>query len=429
MESSSRSWVRGRRIGNGSFGAVNLAFDKSTGEAFAVKSVALHSSNRTPMLALENEIGILKSLSSPHIVEYLGDDTSREQDGGGACRNLHVEFMPGGTLANLAAEKKQQQNCPVNELEVRAYARCVARALRYLHTVAGVVHCDVKGRNVLLGRVPGAAKLADFGSAVRISGENKLNWARGTPLWMAPEVARGERPRPTSDVWSLGCTVIETVTGAQPWPELKHKEAEAAMFHIGYSGELPEFPFQISKLGMDFLEKCLRRDAGERWTAEQLLQHPFLAEASISMEESPRGVLDWANSDFDNWEEDNCSMDSELGVSDSIDPITCGRERVRELASTRGIVCWDGEGWEEVRSAEKGNLQEEEEEEDTNCCSGVGCSVSSPCASSCSRCFAGDVICRHGIGLDCDLLLDWCEFLLHLKMIINMILFYFSLCS
>ncbi|URD85774.1 Protein tyrosine kinase [Musa troglodytarum] len=93
---------------------------------------------------------------------------------------------------------------------------------------------------------------------------------------MAPEVARGERPRPESDVWSLGCTVIEMATGAQPWPDWRPKDAAESMFRIDYGNELPEFPPLLFEVARDFLDKCLRRDASDRWTAEQLLQHPFL---------------------------------------------------------------------------------------------------------------------------------------------------------
>ncbi|CAL9061757.1 unnamed protein product [Musa banksii] len=439
----SRSWVRGRVIGSGSFGTVSLALDESSGEVFAVKSVPLHSSNPAPTLALDNEIRLLKSLRSPYVVEYLGDDTSREARAG-ACRNLHMEYMPCGTAADLETARKKKGNCLMDELEVRAYVRCVACALRYLHDVAGVVHCDVKGRNVLLGRAPGVAKLADFGAAVRISDGGERNRVRGTPLWMAPEVARGERPRPASDVWSLGCTVIEMATGAQPWPDYAPKDAEAAMFFVGYGDKLPEFPPWLSELGRDFLDKCLRRNATERWTAEQLLRHPFLAEADI---ETPRGVLEWANSEFRD-DADDCSRENYStdyrSVADSIDLMACGGERVRELASSVGIIGWDSDGWEEVRSAEElnwagdgrtelvvGGWRGEEGgrtcSEDSNCCS-VGmadedragsAAAAAPLCGSCN----GGLVGLHGTDdLNRKVFFGWCGLLLllHVKVDVPM---------
>ncbi|URE38001.1 Protein tyrosine kinase [Musa troglodytarum] len=365
MGSDVRSWVKGSAIGTGAFGVVHLALDESTGRAFAVKSVSLGSSPVAWVQSLEREIQILRSLRSPYVVAYLGDDTSQEPRAG-ACRNLHLEYMPGGTVAESAAAAKAK-GLPLDEIQVRAYARCVVRALRYLHDIAGVVHCDVKGRNVLLGRDRRVAKLADFGAAVRIAdasrGGDGRGWVRGTPLWMAPEVARGERPTPASDVWSLGCTVIEMVTGAPPWPDVRTNNAAGAMLRIGYGGETPEFPVRLSDIGQDFLARCFRRDASERWTAEQLLWHPFLAKESVITGPSPRGVLEWANTEFhDDDDGDDDSIKERCTVSSSYDHqaeemMDCARGRVRELASDRGAFGWCSDGWELIWCSES----EEEE--------------------------------------------------------------------
>ncbi|KAG1339071.1 putative mitogen-activated protein kinase kinase kinase 18 [Cocos nucifera] len=299
--------------------------DRSDGQVFAVKSVNLNSSPVYSTKALENEIQILRSISSPYIVSYLGDDTTQESPTN-LWRNLHLEYMPGGTVADLAA-----RNGPIAESQVRSYTRCIARALHHLHSVAGVVHCDVKGRNVLIGLSPAVAKLADFGSATRIphgcSMDANEQYTRGTPLWMAPEVARGDRPTPASDIWSLGCTVIEMLTGTQPW----RSSDPDALFRIGFGDEVPEFPDWLSKTGRDFLDRCLRRDSTERWTGEQLLQHPFLADDEKNASgPSPKSVLDWADLEFCD-DEGNPSANYSHGI-DPEDVINRARERVRELA-------------------------------------------------------------------------------------------------
>lgn len=413
METKGNSWIRGSLLGRGSFGTVSLAFDPSAvpvGRLFAVKSVSLASGSSASVDFLENEIRILESLSSPFVVKYLGDDITVEASAG-AWRNLHLEYLPGGTAADLVG-------C-ADESSVRAYARCVARALRYLHDVAGVVHGDVKGRNVLLGEAPGVAKLADFGSAMRISdvysGDRRS--LQGTPLWMAPEVARGEIPRPESDVWSFGCTVIEMVTGQAPWPSWKPKDAAEAMFRIGYGAELPEFPSHLSKLGRDFLDKCLRKDPKERWTAEQLLQHPFLAEAEPPTEQTPRGVLEWANLQLD--DDNNDDTDDDF---DSVCLISEGIARVRELAwSGSPPAAWNTDGWEQGRNpgelvVDKCGREVEQEkcwehynsrsedEETTWEIPIISCSVSSP--PLCSwRCFVKcDLSCYNGITVNRQLL-------------------------
>nr|XP_018677599.1 PREDICTED: mitogen-activated protein kinase kinase kinase YODA-like [Musa acuminata subsp. malaccensis] len=144
---------------------------------------------------------------------------------------------------------------------------------------------------------------------------------------------QGERPRPESDVWSLGCTIIEMATGVQqPWPDWRPEDAAEAMFRIGCGNELSEFPPLLLEVARDFLDECLGRDASERWTAEQLLQHLFQDEAETPMVETP--MLEWANLEFHDSADDgeSCSV-SHSDLSDSTELVASGRERLGELAS------------------------------------------------------------------------------------------------
>ncbi|CAL0307739.1 unnamed protein product [Lupinus luteus] len=322
------SWVRGKCIGKGAFGTVDIAVAKSNGQVFAVKSVDLKTGLPGQIEALENEIKILRRMNSPHVITFLGDDITCE--GTTSYQNLHLEYMPGGTVADM-------DHADVDELLVRRYARCLVYALRNVHE-RGVVHCDVKGRNVLLAGEGSIAKLADFGSAVEFTVEDHVV-PRGSPMWMAPEVIRREYQGPESDVWSLGCTVIEMVTGRMPWED----DGFNTLNRIGFSGELPEFPAELSELGRDFLEKCLRRDPKERWSCDQLLQHPFLLMdySNNVTESSPRCVLDWFDSEFTESEEEGKELDSESENS--------VKGRIGKLAT--GVRAnWEIEGWVEVRA-------------------------------------------------------------------------------
>lgn len=341
------SWVRGKCVGKGSFGSVNLAFNKQTGAVFAVKT----ASEANQVQALDNEIKILSSLSSPFIVKFLGDDVSFENSR--ACRNLHMEYLPGGTVADLASST--QRFADVNEETVRSFTYCIVSALKYIHS-RGIVHCDVKGRNILLGHSFDSVKLADFGSAIDATcGEPLL--PRGSPLWMAPEVIKREYQGPESDVWSLGCTIIEMVTGKPAWED----HGVDSLSRIGFSNELPELPSQLSVLGQDFLKKCLEREPSKRWSCDQLLEHPFLASVSPNLlgnELSPRCVLDWFHSDF---EEDIDVM--ERGMSSSFENIeVAARNRIGKLVAGGGVNWETKDGWVEVRSCcgHRGRGEEEE---------------------------------------------------------------------
>ncbi|CAN6696225.1 unnamed protein product [Malus baccata var. baccata] len=343
------SWVRGKCIGRGSFGTVSIGVSKSDGRVFAVKSVDRAACLPGQLEALENEIRILRSLSSPHVVSYLRDDVSCES--ATSFRNLHLEYLPGGTAVDA----------DVDETTLRSRVWCVVSALKHVHS-KGIVHCDVKGRNVLVGPAINQAKLADFGSAIVLSDDTWTNriTPRGSPLWMAPEVINGEYQGPESDVWSLGCTIIEMATGKPAWED----RGMETLARIGLSGELPRFPTQLSETGRDFLGKCLSRDPKERWSCDQLLQHPFLASASLNAvaDSSPRSVLDWVNSEFGDHTDDVDGEDEdEYEVS--------ARSQISKLATEAGTN-WESDGWTVVREYSGGTSSCEEEatsEEYSNC--------------------------------------------------------------
>ncbi|CAH8282416.1 unnamed protein product [Eruca vesicaria subsp. sativa] len=322
------SWSRGTCIGRGCFGTVNKAVSKINGGVFAVKSVDIATCLPAQSQSLENEITILRSLEPhPHIVTFLGDDASKE--GTSSFRNLHLEYSPEGDVAN--------GGIIVKETLLRRYVFCLVSALRHVHS-NGIAHCDVKSKNVLVADGGSSVKLADFGSAMELEKPTDEILPRGSPLWMAPEVVRREYQGPESDVWSLGCTVVEMLTGKPAWED----NGFDSLSRIGFSNELPFIPAAVSELGRDFLEKCLRRDRRLRWSCDQLLEHPFICQGHDSFlvtESSPRCVLDWANSEFEEEEEEaNVSRDMVSGVA-----------RMSNLATTGGVV-WESDGWIEVRS-------------------------------------------------------------------------------
>ncbi|CAF1699593.1 unnamed protein product [Brassica oleracea var. botrytis] len=325
---SSASWIRGSCIGRGCFGTVTKAVSKIDGGVFAVKSVDLSTCLPSQSESLENEISILRSLKShPHIVRFLGDDVSKE--GTTSFRNLHLEYLPEGDVSN--------GGIVVDETLLRRYVWCLVSALGHVHS-NGIVHCDVKSKNVLVVNGGSSVKLADFGSAMEFKKPTAEITPRGSPLWMAPETIRGEYQGPKSDVWSLGCTVIEMLTGKPAWEE----NGFDSLSRIGYSNELPFIPAGVSELGQDFLEKCLRRDRSQRWSCDQLLEHPFLCQDhhSFVTESSPRCVLDWVNSDF---EEDEVSDVSR------VEPMVSAMARMSKLATSGGVK-WESNGWVEVRA-------------------------------------------------------------------------------
>ncbi|KAF8116901.1 hypothetical protein N665_0014s0161 [Sinapis alba] len=344
-------WIRGPIIGRGSTATVSLAITNS-GEFFAVKSAEFSSS-----AFLQREQTILSSLSSPHVVKYIGSNTTTENNR--FIYNLLMEYVPGGSIHDLI--KNSGGKLP--EQEIRSYTRQILKGLMYLHE-RGIVHCDLKSENVMIGGE--TAKIADLGCA-KMAGNGSLVFS-GTPAFMSPEVARGEEQSFPADVWALGCMVIEMATGLSPWPELN--DVVAAIYRIGFTGESPEIPEVLSEKGKDFLRKCLRKDPKQRWGVEELLQHPFLDEEEDQSQtqfgcclknSSPSTVLDQGF-----WDSCETSRIQFIQV-DHEDPSSLA-DRIKKLVGDEnpGEPEWitAEDGWIEVR----GNGEvEKRNEEDKSC--------------------------------------------------------------
>jgi serine/threonine protein kinase len=126
---------------------------------------------------------------------------------------LVMDYHRGGTLADLVDRRRRLPPPIVAALGVQLVA-----ALTAVHA-AGVVHCDVKPENLLLGEDGrlilidfGVAEIADTGHPARQAGE-----IVGSPAYIAPELLRGEAPRPAADLWSLAATLYTAVEGHPPF--------------------------------------------------------------------------------------------------------------------------------------------------------------------------------------------------------------------
>lgn len=242
----------------------------------------------------------------------------------------------------------------------RSIAVQVMEGLRYLHRNR-IAHCDLKSRNVLIGE--DGPKIADLGCAKSIGTDPSpcsVGDFLGTPMFMAPEVARGEQQGFEADIWAFGCLVIEMVTGADPWTG--STDPVSLLYQIGFSEDVPEIPALLSEDARDFLGKCLARDPRQRWTAEQLLRHPFLSgpggRAKVARPDwgSPIGVLDQAF--WDSTSEVDLETSPDVGTSTALDSGSPAGERIEKLIEKNGLMVrtmpdWtDDEDWFAVRSTD-----------------------------------------------------------------------------
>lgn len=99
---------------------------------------------------------------------------------------------------------------------------------------------------------------------------------------MAPETFWGEGYGRKVDIWSVGCTVVEMLTGSPP---LGHLEPTAAVFRIGSKPTEPKLPEIVSDFGRDFIKTALTWDPKKRPWADELLRHWFFITSWDSKEE------------------------------------------------------------------------------------------------------------------------------------------------
>ncbi|XP_047319048.1 mitogen-activated protein kinase kinase kinase 20-like [Impatiens glandulifera] len=304
-------WIRGETIGYGSFASVSLAKPIFIVDDFP-KLFAVKSCQASCSASLMSEKEVLKKMKScPHIIRFFGDEISYEK--GEMFYNLLIEYADGGDMS-LKIKNSGEGKLP--EEEVKRYTRSVVQGLKFIHE-NGFVHCDIKPKNVLLCSAGEngleVAKIADFGLA-KIAGEKIGVELRGTPLYMSPEMVKDGEQESPSDIWALGCLVTEMITGNPVWRFRAGENHFGLFMRIGASDESPEIPTDMSDEGKDFLGKCFIRDPKQRWTAEELLSHPFIAsneedEVHVKLT-SPRCPFDFLNQNNLVWSNSITSLPS-----------------------------------------------------------------------------------------------------------------------
>ncbi|BGP37387.1 Suppressor of Sensor Kinase (SLN1) [Rhodotorula kratochvilovae] len=298
LSNISLRWQQGKFIGGGTFGNVYLAVNLDSGEELAVKEIRFQDLQSAPNLVktIRDEMKVMEMLRHDNIVTYYGIEVHRDKV------FIFEEYCPGGSLANLLEHGRIE-----DEIIIQIYALQMLSGLIYLHS-QNVVHRDIKPDNILLDG-NGTIKYVDFGAAKVLAKNQKTlasrsrigssaapvavdgaapadaNSLTGTPMYLSPETVKGERrgKMGAMDVWAVGCVILECATGRRPWSNLDNEWA--IMFHIGIAVQHPPLPepHQLSELGIDFIRQCLTIDPEKRPTAEELMCHPWIMEATAQI--------------------------------------------------------------------------------------------------------------------------------------------------
>jgi hypothetical protein len=209
-----------RMMGLGGMGTVWEAEDEILGRPVAVKvlSESLAAGERA-VRRFEREAEASARLSGPHIAAVYDFGRSEGRP------YMVMELVRGETLADRLTREG-----PLPPQEAARIATQVAEALEEAHA-AGIVHRDVKPGNLMLTPA-GDVKVMDFGIAaaawaVRITTSGLV---LGTPSYLAPEQAKGEKTTPASDVYALGAVLYEMVAGHPPF--VAESPVAVALAHV-----------------------------------------------------------------------------------------------------------------------------------------------------------------------------------------------------
>eukprot|EP01116_Phalansterium_solitarium_P016361 TRINITY_DN3790_c0_g1_i2.p1 TRINITY_DN3790_c0_g1~~TRINITY_DN3790_c0_g1_i2.p1 ORF type:complete len:741 (-),score=170.58 TRINITY_DN3790_c0_g1_i2:638-2782(-) len=262
-----RQYRQLERIGRGAYGAV-FKVQRTDGALFAVKSREVNKKKEFRQIMLE--VHIMKEASNcSNLVPFFGAYLEKRNHNGLRVW-IVMELCALGSIRRILNLRK----APFSEAEIVSVCRGVLIALDYLHSI-GHIHRDIKSDNILVNS-DGVAKLADFGVIGNAGAEiEKAHTMIGTPYFLAPEVIDGEVGYDTKvDIWSLGITLIEMAETQPPY-------WDSTPMHVLY--ELSHRPPPTLKNPekwtadfIDLLSHCLVKDPAQRWSAPQLLQHPFM---------------------------------------------------------------------------------------------------------------------------------------------------------
>ncbi|MBX7100135.1 MAG: serine/threonine protein kinase, partial [Myxococcaceae bacterium] len=239
------------RLGAGAMGTVYAAYDSELDRRVALKFLKLRggtSWNAARRDAMTREARALARVAHPNVLAVFDVGMHDAQP------FLATEFVDGGNLRQALAARPRTSD------EVLRILVDAGEGLHAAH-LAGLVHRDFKPENVMLGR-DGRPRVADFGLAGELGPATESAEPRaeafepgalatlveqrgrvGTPAYMAPEVARGERATALSDQFSFCVAAVEALGGKRPFPDALTAERAAAIERG--PGELEALPRRV----------------------------------------------------------------------------------------------------------------------------------------------------------------------------------------
>ncbi|XP_068177982.1 serine/threonine-protein kinase DCLK2 [Antennarius striatus] len=262
----------GKVIGDGNFAVVKECVERSTGKEYALKIIDKAKCRGKEHL-IENEVAVLRKVKHPNIIMLMEEvDTSSEL-------YLVMELVKGGDLFDSITSSAKY-----TEGDASVMVRNLAGALKYLHGI-NIVHRDIKPENLLVFENPDGTKslkLGDFGLATLVEGP--LYTICGTPTYVAPEIILESGYGLKVDIWAAGVITYILLCGFPPFRSEDNMQED--LFDQILQGRL-EYPSpywdNVTDSAKELIGMMLQVDAEARFTAQDILSHPWVTDEAVIM--------------------------------------------------------------------------------------------------------------------------------------------------
>ncbi|KEG08948.1 protein kinase [Trypanosoma grayi] len=255
----------GETVGRGTFGKVKLAVHEATQTKVALKVIPrrLMEQDARSGTKITREIKILKLLQHPNIMR-LYDVVQTKHD-----IVLILEYVSGGELFDYICRKGR-----LAEDVARHLFQQIVAGVAYCHRYR-VAHRDLKPENIMMEHGSTTIKIGDFGLSSVSHDGCFFETSCGTPNYASPEVVSGKLyGGPETDVWSCGVVLYTMLAGALPFDN----NNVAALFKLIQTANYV-MPSGLSGAAQDLIRRMLVVNPLERATMEQVMQHPWVADA------------------------------------------------------------------------------------------------------------------------------------------------------
>ncbi|XP_066147940.1 calcium/calmodulin-dependent protein kinase type II alpha chain isoform X5 [Euwallacea fornicatus] len=265
-------------LGKGAFSVVRRCVQKSSGLEFAAKIINTKKLSARDFQKLEREARICRKLqhanivSNPEVLKHLVrlHDSIQEEN----FHYLVFDLVTGGELFEDIVAREFY-----SEADASHCIQQILESVNHCHQ-NGVVHRDLKPENLLLAsKAKGAAvKLADFGLAIEVSGEQQAWFGfAGTPGYLSPEVLKKEPYGKPVDIWACGVILYILLVGYPPfWDEDQHR-LYAQIKAGAYDYPSPEWD-TVTPEAKNLINQMLTVNPGKRITAADALKHPWICQ-------------------------------------------------------------------------------------------------------------------------------------------------------